>query len=112
MERLVWQQPSDSYIAPETARFQGSGAVWGCVLPGGAGSALCSHLHASAVHPDHLRPEGLDPAQDGLLVLWQRDPQADDISAKRAPCQPQKQALMVKCPDTDSSRARAAQVSD
>lgn len=40
------------------------------------------------MHLYHLGPESLDPAQDGLLVLRQRDPQAEDISAKRAPHQP------------------------
>lgn len=60
----------------------------GSVLRTSAGAA--SHLHAAAMHLDHLGPESLDPTQDGLLVLRQRDPQAEDISAKRAPCQPRK----------------------
>lgn len=34
------------------------------------------------MHLDDLGPEGLDPAQDGLLVFCQRDPQAEDVSAK------------------------------
>jgi len=42
------------------------------------------------MHLDHLGPESLDPAQDGLLVLRQRDPQAEDVSAKRALHQPRK----------------------
>lgn len=48
-----------------------------------------SHLHASAVHLDHLGTQGLDATQDDLLVLCQRDPQAQDISAKHTHRQPQ-----------------------
>lgn len=40
------------------------------------------------MHLDHLGPEGLDPTQDGLLVLRQHDPQAEDVPAKQTPRQP------------------------
>lgn len=33
------------------------------------------------MHLDHLRPQGLDPTQDGALVLRQRDAQAEDVPA-------------------------------
>lgn len=82
--------PSDSHSPPETTRLQRWGWLGpaGCSSPGVLGRCsaplrdIASHLHASAMHLDDLGPEGLDPAQDGLLVFCQRDPQAEDVSAK------------------------------
>lgn len=84
---------SDFHSPPETPRFQRWGWL-GPLLAGSAGLGLCSsaapgsHLHASPVHLDYLRPQPLDPAQEDLLVFCQSDPQAEDVSAKGAPHQP------------------------
>lgn len=80
--------PSGSHSPPETPRFQRWGWLAQQVSPPQEQGLLCtcahtgSHLHAPAVHPDHLGPQALDPTQEGLLVLCQSDAQAQDVSAK------------------------------
>lgn len=85
VERHVWQQSIRSHIPPKTGRLLRFGPTWASISFCSVGLCSTSHLHAPAMHLDHLGPQGLDATQDGLLVLRLSDPQAQDVSAKYTP---------------------------